>query len=106
MAGNTTELRGTVHGKTIELDEDTGLPDGQQVHVTVKPVPANRDDLQGHGRAASQGERLGQGVSISIPEFHVHGPRHKREIRSRLANHQPIDIARIVPGAADKISQL
>jgi hypothetical protein len=29
------QLRGIVHGKTIELDESTGLPDGQPVSVTV-----------------------------------------------------------------------
>jgi hypothetical protein len=30
--------RGVVHGKTIELDEETGLSDGQEVHVIVQPV--------------------------------------------------------------------
>ena len=38
MAGNTTALRGKVHGKTIELDEDTGLPDGETVAVTIQRV--------------------------------------------------------------------
>jgi hypothetical protein len=27
-----------VHGKTIELDEEPGLPDGQSVAVTVRPL--------------------------------------------------------------------
>jgi hypothetical protein len=31
-------LMGVIHGKTIELDEEPGLPDGQPVQVTVKPV--------------------------------------------------------------------
>ena len=31
-------IRGSVHGKTIELDDETGLPDGQKVAVTVRPV--------------------------------------------------------------------
>jgi hypothetical protein len=35
---NTTVLRGVVHGKTIELNEEPGLPDGQHVTVTVQPV--------------------------------------------------------------------
>jgi hypothetical protein len=30
--------RGVVHGKTIELDEETGLSDGQEVNVIVQPV--------------------------------------------------------------------
>lgn len=31
-------LRGTVHGKTIELDEESGLPEGQPVSVVVRPL--------------------------------------------------------------------
>ena len=37
-------LRGVVHGKTIELEQAPGLPDGQQVTVTVQPV-ANKEPL-------------------------------------------------------------
>ncbi len=35
---DSTVLRGVVHGKTIELDADTGLPDGQVVAITVQPL--------------------------------------------------------------------
>jgi len=31
----TVTAAGVVHGKTIELEKDSGLPDGQQVTVTV-----------------------------------------------------------------------
>jgi hypothetical protein len=31
-------LRGIVHGKTIELDQDAGLPEGQPVTVVVQPL--------------------------------------------------------------------
>jgi hypothetical protein len=31
-----TAKKGIVHGKTIELDEAPGLPDGQEVSVTVE----------------------------------------------------------------------
>lgn len=31
-------LRGTVHGKTIELDQDPGLQEGQRVTVLVQTV--------------------------------------------------------------------
>ena len=37
---------GIVHGKTITLDEDTGLPDGQAVTVTVKPSQTTSSPLQ------------------------------------------------------------
>jgi hypothetical protein len=32
----TKIMRGVVHGKTVELEHDTGLPDGQQVTVTMQ----------------------------------------------------------------------
>jgi hypothetical protein len=35
-----TTARGVVHGKTIELEQAPGLPDGQLVGVTIEPLPA------------------------------------------------------------------
>lgn len=32
----TKVLRGVVHGKTIKLENDTGLEDGRQVEVTLR----------------------------------------------------------------------
>ena len=34
----TKTLHGKVHGKTIELDEDLGVVDGQEVEVQVKMI--------------------------------------------------------------------
>jgi hypothetical protein len=31
-------LRGVIHGRTIELDSEAGLPDGQPVTVVVQPA--------------------------------------------------------------------
>jgi hypothetical protein len=31
-------LKGVVHGKTIELEQDSGLPDGQAVAVSLRPA--------------------------------------------------------------------
>ena len=39
MSSTPTILRGTVHGKTIELEAESGLPEGQQVTVTLQPAP-------------------------------------------------------------------
>lgn len=44
MTGTPGVLTGIVHGKTIELDEPPGLPDGQPVHVTVQPVAPKLSD--------------------------------------------------------------
>jgi len=38
MASAPTVLKGVVHGKIIELEDEPGLPDGQAVNVTVQPV--------------------------------------------------------------------
>ncbi len=35
----TKTLHGKVHGKTIELDEDLGVAEGQEVEVQVKVIP-------------------------------------------------------------------
>ena len=42
MTGETTALKGIVRGKTIELEEATGLPDGQAVSVVVRPAPPSQ----------------------------------------------------------------
>jgi hypothetical protein len=34
----TRTLRGVIHGRTVELTEDPGVPDGQQVEITIKTV--------------------------------------------------------------------
>ena len=38
MNETLTVLKGIVHGKTIELEQEPGLPEGQVVSVTVQPV--------------------------------------------------------------------
>ena len=46
-------LHGKVHGKTIELDQDLGVAEGQEVEVTVRLVPAQ--DKWGAGILRSAG---------------------------------------------------
>lgn len=42
MTNSSTVLKGIVHGKTIELEQEPGLPDGQAVRVVVQPLPGQR----------------------------------------------------------------
>jgi len=35
----TRTIHGKVHGKTIELDEELGVPEGEEVEVQVRVVP-------------------------------------------------------------------
>jgi hypothetical protein len=48
----TKILHGKVHGKTIELDEDPGMTDGQEVEVQVKVVPPTKKWGEGILRTA------------------------------------------------------
>jgi uncharacterized protein (DUF433 family) len=38
MSSRSTVLNGVVHGKTIELEQEPGLPDGQVVQIEIRPV--------------------------------------------------------------------
>jgi hypothetical protein len=49
----TVSLKGIVRGKSIELERAPGLPDGQEVTVTVEPTePAKLPPGEGLRRAA------------------------------------------------------
>src|SRR3954451_1821847 len=38
MANSSPVLKGVIHGRTIELESEPGLPDGQEVSVEIRPV--------------------------------------------------------------------
>ena len=48
----TKTVHGKVHGKTIELDEDPGVAEGQEVEVQIKVVPPARKWGEGILRTA------------------------------------------------------
>ena len=39
-------LKGVIHGKRIELERDSGLPDGESVSVTIQPARQLPDQMQ------------------------------------------------------------
>jgi hypothetical protein len=45
-------IHGKIHGKTIELDEDVGFADGEEVDVIVKPAKSKRPWGEGIKRSA------------------------------------------------------
>ena len=51
----TKTLHGKVHGKTIELDEDLGVPEGQEVEITVRVVPSVNTTRTGEGLLLTEG---------------------------------------------------
>jgi hypothetical protein len=48
----TKTVHGKVHGKTIELDEELGVADGQEVEIIIKTVPSPRPWGEGLRRCA------------------------------------------------------
>ena len=48
----TKTLHGKVHGRTIELDEDPGVAEGQEVEVQMKLVPPTKKWGEGILRSA------------------------------------------------------
>ena len=35
----TKTVHGVIHGKTIELEENPGVAEGQEVEITIRPIP-------------------------------------------------------------------
>jgi len=65
MAAGTVTLTGVLHGRTIELDREPGLPEGQALQVTMKPMQDGRKGLapgeglrRAFGAWAADGEEL------------------------------------------------
>ncbi len=48
----TKTLHGKIHGRTIELDDDPGVAEGQEVEVEIKVVPPTRKWGEGILRTA------------------------------------------------------
>ena len=48
----TKKLHGKVHGRTIELDEDPGVADGQEVELQINVIPPVRNWGEGIRRSA------------------------------------------------------
>jgi hypothetical protein len=52
---STKILRGTIHGKTIELTGDAGLDDGQEVEIVISPVIRRKERQPGEGFLRTEG---------------------------------------------------
>lgn len=51
----TKVIHGKVHGRTIELTEDLGLAEGQEVEVCVRTVPTTPARNPGEGFLRTEG---------------------------------------------------
>ena len=63
MTARTVIVKGVVHGRTIELAEDSGIPEGQTVSVALRPVlPAGEGLRRSFGAWAKDADELQQFV--------------------------------------------
>jgi hypothetical protein len=58
-------IQGVVHGKTIELKESPGVPDGQKVEVVVRLIETARPWGEGILRSAG----AAAGAAADVPGF-------------------------------------
>jgi len=75
----TNTLHGKVHGKTIELDEDLGVVDGQEVEIQVTIVqttkPSRAPISEGLAKIyAILGERYNSGHTDTAERHNEHQP--------------------------------
>jgi hypothetical protein len=75
----TKTLRGKVRGRTIELDEDPGMTEGENVEVEIKvvPSPAPRKPTMTPGLAKIYeilGERYDSGITDLAERHNEHQP--------------------------------
>ncbi len=72
----TKTVHGKVHGKTIELEEELGVPEGQEVELEVRmPAPSPRPMSEGLAEVyAILGERYNSGHSDTAERHNEHQP--------------------------------
>ena len=83
MATDSHVHRGVIHGRMIQLNDDTGLPDGQEVNVTVEPVQAREQPLPpGEGLRRAFGAWAGDAEDLNefLKEIRRSRQRPRREM--------------------------
>ncbi len=77
MANSSAMLRGIIHGKTIELESESGLKDGQEVSVEIRPIAGkrlNRNSRHAPGGWSSSTWTRPFGVASSLSRERVSWP--------------------------------
>jgi hypothetical protein len=83
MTTNTTSYYGIVHGTTIELGAETGLPDGLPVRITVQPANEDTQRLppgEGLRRAFGAWAEDAEELDAFLAEIRRSRQRPRREI--------------------------
>ena len=80
MVLSNPPLRGVIRGKLIELLQDTGFPDGQEVTVTLQPSPPQSDLKPGEGLRQSFGAWAEDGEEL---DNYLEWNRQQRKVGRR-----------------------
>jgi len=72
-------LHGRVHGRTIELDDDLGVADGQEVEIQMKVVPSPPPQKPAMSEGLAKiyeilGERYDSGFTDTAERHNEHQP--------------------------------
>ena len=78
----TTQLTGIVRGHTIELEGESGLPNGQRVAVQIQPVPARLPPGEGLRRAFGAWADDVAGLDQFLESNRVNRKRSRREVET------------------------
>ena len=78
----TMVLHGKIHGRTIELAEDLGLAEGQEVEVSIRTVPVGAARERGDGLLRTEGALADDPYWDAIME-EIHRER-KNDTRSEV----------------------
>ncbi len=79
-------LRGVVHGRMIELDNEPGLPDGQLVTVVVQatPVASEGSDVSGCGSGLRRAFGVWADDAAELDEYLEWNRRQRSTSRSEI----------------------
>jgi hypothetical protein len=82
MTMGTTTATGVIRGNTISLDRSPGLPDGQQVTVTVQPLVGGQKQEPGDGIRRSAGAWAGDAEELD--QYLEWTRQHRKQARREL----------------------
>jgi hypothetical protein len=91
VSAEATVLRGVIHGKTIQLDQAPGWPEGQEVKVTLELMnPAEHESRlppgQGLRRAFGAWAEEAEQLDMFLEEIRVARKCPRRELEPRASS--------------------
>jgi hypothetical protein len=77
-------LRGVIHGKAIELTEEPGWPDGQEVTVTIEPLIRSENAKSGALESLQRAAGSWSDDGVGLDQYLEWNPRQRKTRRPEL----------------------